>query len=466
MGTDLNDQLASSHGRPLIGVPAVSNVMPLSVSVVDGVAGLEKFSPDIDALNAVSSRPNPFLSGKFLLAYAKRAEYGSARSVERLFLIREGNRLIGCFPMLIKPDAQKSGRKSIKNVFRSLVFLGYIDTDQPMIISAPHDQERCAKALIDYLCHRSSDWDLIHLTGQLPSGALRNAAYTVSQWKVRVRDIKVAPYNEIAIAWDDLRAYFRSLSQKMRSNISRQARKLYAAGDVELVHAQGSVAVSAWFDSYCDLDSRSWKDGTEGSIRRNWARTELYRDIAAGNGGFEPSFIGIVLDGVLVAGLILGSNQLAAPNRHGLWCLEMAYDRSLSRLGPGQLLFLLAMGQAIAQRHYHLNFMQNFDHYKHRWGATPITVTDVQIMRQFSARNVLAIFGDLRRRLQRKSALETEAMTLDDSQTDVIDTQKPVLPEQLSRARELTQRALATGGDQMKIVDREGARRALPFDIG
>jgi Acetyltransferase (GNAT) domain len=442
--------------------------MQLSVSAIDGVAGLERFAAEIDALNTASERPNPFLSGGFLLAYARRGEYGSSRTVERLFLIREDSRLIGCFPMLMLPDAMQVGNRSIKGMFRSMVFLGYIDTEQPTIISAPQDRDRCAKALIDHLSRHVADWDLIHLVGQLPSSPLYAAAHAASGWNIRVRDIKVAPYNEIPISWSDLGSYFRSLTQKMRSNISRQGRKLYAAGEVRLVHAEGAQGVSAWFDSYCDLDSRSWKDGTAGSIRRHPGRIQLYRDIASGNGGFEPSFIGIVLDGVLVAGLILGSNQLAAPHRHGIWCLEMAYDRSHSKLGPGQLLFLLAMGQAIEQRHRHLNFMQNFDHYKHRWGATPINVADVQFMRRFSARNLLAVLGDVRRWMRRR-AVEPDGSTgpvEDVTSANDTEVHQAVSAEQQHHSRTLVERALATAGSRMQVFDRDAARSCLPFDIG
>lgn len=464
---ETHHQLASTCHAPLNERANTSLLQP-SVFVIDGVAGLEKYAAEIDALNAVSARPNPFLSGAFLLAYARCHEYGSTHSCERLFLIREESRLIGCFPMLIRPDAMQAGSKSIKSMFRSMVFLGFMDTEQPSIISAPQDQDRCAKALIDYLIQHSTDWDLIHLNGQLPGSPLYAAAHAAAGRNIRVRDIQVAPYNEIPISWTDLGSYFRSLSQKMRSNISRQARKLYAAGEVQLIHVEGAQGVSAWFDAYCDLDSRSWKDGTAGSIRRHPGRVQLYRDIAAGQGGFEPSFIGIVLDGILVAGLISGSNQLAAPHRHGIWCLEMAYDRSHHKLGPGQLLFLLAMGQAIAQRHRHLNFMQNFDYYKHRWGATSINVTDVQLIRRFSTRGLLAMLGDVRRwMIQRRAVHEDSSTASTENPTSASDTEiHAISSEQQQRARQLAQRALANAGTNMRVLNRDAARHHLPFDIG
>src|SRR2546429_6431967 len=71
----------------------------LSVSCVNGLAALERFSSMIDRLNLASARPSPFLSSAFLLCYALRNEYYTPGKEERLFLIWEGDRLIGCAPM-------------------------------------------------------------------------------------------------------------------------------------------------------------------------------------------------------------------------------------------------------------------------------------------------------------------------------------------------------------------------------
>src|ERR1700742_3235149 len=71
----------------------------LSVSCVHGLAALERFSSVIDRLNVASAHPNPFLSSAFLLCYALRVEYHTPGREERLFLIWEGDRLIGCAPM-------------------------------------------------------------------------------------------------------------------------------------------------------------------------------------------------------------------------------------------------------------------------------------------------------------------------------------------------------------------------------
>src|SRR5277367_6262061 len=71
----------------------------LSVSRIDGLAALKQFSSVIDRLNLASAQPNPFLSSAFLMCYALHNEYYTPGREERLFLVREGDRVIGCAPM-------------------------------------------------------------------------------------------------------------------------------------------------------------------------------------------------------------------------------------------------------------------------------------------------------------------------------------------------------------------------------
>src|SRR5438094_963951 len=84
---------------------------------------------------------------------------------------------------------------------------------------------------------------------------------------------------------------------------------------------------------------------------------------------------------LLVARLLIGSNESQSPGRHGAWCLEMAYDKSRAELGPGQMLLLTAVGEALGRGDRFLNFLQNFAYYKHRWGAELIDVANVQLIR-------------------------------------------------------------------------------------
>ena len=429
----------------------------LTVVAVKGVAALAHYASEIDRLNLVSARPNPFLSSAFLLCYAAHAEYFPAAADEVLFLIRQGARIVGCAPMR-RSAKDFVALGPLRRLGVRLQFLAPLDTEQPGILAAPEDEQRVAAALIQHICERERGWGMLEFVGQRPGTTLYREMYAAANRSFRARDIQVEPYTEVAVVWNSLGAYFQSLRKKMRSNISRQGRRLFAAGEVELILAEGAAAATAWLDAYCDLDSRSWKGGTDASIARCPRRVRYYREIVAGNAGLDPQFIGVVLDGVLIAGLLTGSNASTGARDHGTWCLEMAYDQSLAQLGPGQLLLLLAVGMAIEKSHRHLNFMQNFAYYKHRWAAEPIHVVNVQLIRRLSLHNVSAVLGAARKKLRAMRRGAHHAGHGEEARHTVTTVNR-------ERARSLTAAALAHGGPGVRRLGREASRSLLPFEI-
>ncbi len=443
--------------------------MDLVVSRVDGVRALERCAVDIDRLNAASQRPSAFASAAFLNSYALRNEYHAPGTSERLFLVRESGRVIGCAPMRqSREPLSPASLGALRLSGTRLEFLVAADTEQLEFSCAPEDEERVIAALLRHFCERESGWGMLELVGQKPGGALHRAVHAAGRGRFWARDIPVQPFTEVPLAWPDLHTYFRSLTKHMRSNIGRQARRMYQTGKTEIVLAEGAAAVGAWFDAYCELDARSWKSGTGSSISRNARRVRLYREIASGKAGFEPSFVAVLLDDVLVAGLLVGSNGAASPERHGAWCLEMAYDRTRADLGPGQMLLLLAVGEALGRRDSFLNFLQNFAYYKHRWGAELIDVVNVQLIRNLSPHDGRARIGDLRRwwqaRKDAKSGVEAAAGPAQPKDHAESSASASVAVD-LARARRLTAAALASAGSGMRVLDRAAARGYLPFDL-
>ena len=455
-----------------------STVAALSVTVVEGVMALDRHAHQIDRLNLAAARPNPFNSSAFLRTYALRSEFFRPGREERLYLIRSGNRLVGCVPMRLSKETVRLGAGLLHFNRVRLQFLAPIDVEQPGLLCAPEHQQLVAGALVRYLCQHERGWDLLDFVGQRAGSALRQALDAAAGKSFRTRDIAVEPYHEIPIIWTDLHAYFRSLAKKMRSNISRQARRLFAAGEVEIVLAHGPEAVAAWFDAYRDLDGRSWKHGTKSSIEREPRRVRFYREVVSGRAGLDPEFIGIIFDGVLVAGLLTGSNECASPASHGAWCLEMAYDQTQSHLGPGQLLLLLAVGQAIQRGHRFLNFMQNFAYYKHRWGAVPIEVANMQLIRRASLYNAVAGVGEaLKRWRSRADAPAVDAAPESNADAAAVCASEgdgaggdrvsggSVPTIAVERARRLARAALSFDGPGIERLGRAAAKTYLPFEL-
>jgi hypothetical protein len=440
----------------------------LSVTVAHGIAALGTYAAQIDRLNLASARPNAFLSAAFLQCYAQHIEYYTPGKEERLFLVQDGDQLIGCAPMRWSTDNFGAVIGRLGLPVARLGFLAALDTEQPGLLCASGDEERVAAALIRHFCDIERNWGMLEFAGQRPGGTLHRATHAAANGRFRVRDIAVDPFNEISLVWPDVGSYYKSLAKKMRSNISRQARRLFASGEAELILAEGPTAVSAWFEAYCELDSRSWKRGTVSSIQRHPRRVEFYREIVAGRGGLEPSFIGVLLDRVLIAGLIVGDNSAYSPQYNGTWCLEMAYDDTRANLGPGQLLLLLAVAEAIKRGNKFLNMLQMFAYYKHRWRAEPIEVVNVQLIRRFSLHDMRGWLGELKRKFRLRRAQVTTADAANGSDGDSgEDATVPASPAHfdLDRARSLAAAACAGAGARMLKLDRQSASDYLPFPL-
>ncbi len=464
METDNTPLVSDLTPAPAIVAHATARRANLAVTVEHGIGALERYAAQIDRLNRASARPNAFHSSAFFQCFAKYIEYHTPDRDERLVLVHDGEQLIGCAALRSSTDhfGRLLGRSGLW--VARLGFLAAVDIEQPGLLCAPEDEECVAAAVVRHFCTVERNWGMLEFAGQRPGGALHRITHAAAGGQLRARDIAVEPFNEISLAYPDVSDYFKSLSKKMRSNIGRQARRMFAAGEAELILAQGPAATSAWFDAYLELEDRSWKHGTISALQRHPRRVQFYREIVAGRGGLDPSFIGVMLDGVLVAGLIVGDNSDYSPGHSGAWCLEMAYDDARANLGPGQVLLLLAVAEGIRRGNRFLNLLQMFAYYKHRWKAEPLEVVNVQLIRRFSLHGLRATLGDLKRRLRPERAPAPPAAK-DEESTDDAPGAADRAPANLDRARQLAASACASGGSGMLKLNREQARGHLPFPL-
>jgi Acetyltransferase (GNAT) domain len=377
----------------------------LQVERFDGIIGLQTTAIELDAVNEHSAKPSPFATSAFTIAYASNSERDPLGMDVRLFVVRDDAGLaLGWAVFAFRIDelagvpeavtqrsaglgkllalAAKGARAS------RLELMTTSDVDRPGIVARIGYEDAVAEAMLAHLIERELDWTLLEWRAQERGSPLWEAAFARANPFLRVRDVELDPYSEVHLQWPDVDAYFRALSKRMRSNVSRQARKLYASGRVELVLVNGSEATAAFFDAYGDLETRSWKHHSEAAMGRHPLRLKFYSRIVSGEAGIEPSLVGIALDGVLIAALING--------RFGdrMWSMEMAFDESLDALGPGQLLLLLAVMDGLGKRCKSLNFFQMHGYFKRRWLANELPVANVQILRRPSLHDMKGLTGD------------------------------------------------------------------------
>jgi hypothetical protein len=487
----------------------------LEVSRYDGLHALADVSETLDAVNNASSKPSPFASSAFLRALMAHSENESAEMHPMVLIVREGDEVRGWGAFTWRAEslvahqvpslAARHGKAAtvLKAVLQAPVLAPLIapvltpkridllassDADRPTITAVAGYETAVSNAIVSFLVEQVGGWQMIECRTQEPGTPLHTAAHRSSSWRVRVRDIPLVPYTEVALRssdtpevmrWKDTGEYFSALSKRMRSNVSRQTRNLFAAGDVELIHATTPQATSALFDSYLDLEKRSWKANTDAGVERHPERVAFMREMVAGRAGLSPSMVGVLLDGELIAGLYNG----AFGDR--MWCQEMAFDEHYAHLGPGQLLLLLTIGDAISRRCRSVNFFQLHGYFKKRWLADEIAVVNVQMLRRPGPYDAKGVLGDVRRSIRAKgagSAMRGEGDGAVD-RSGPTDDQSEKAPGKLevgfnplkrevlaarrslhaAASRDLIQTALPLAGAGVEVLSKADAGRVIPF---
>jgi hypothetical protein len=388
----------------------------------DGIKALHALAEELDMVNNSSAQPSPFATSAFTINFASFSERDPDGMDVRLFVVRnlEGNAVgwavfafridsvVGSIRSITAPlvrsmqhvgvtakCSQHIGKLSSKTDFLTrspgsprLELMTTNDVDRPGIVATKGFETVVANAIVSHLVRVERDWTLLEWRAQEPGNPIWLAARELTNPFLRVRDVPLDPYSEVTLDWADASGYFRSLSKRMRSNVSRQARRLYASGEIGIFLADGPAATSALFGAYADLESRSWKYQGPAAMGRHPLRKEFYSHIVSGQAGVVPSMIGITRNGVLIAALING--------RFGdrMWSMEMAFDESCSDLGPGQLLLLLAVMDGLEKRCVSLNMFQLHGYFKRRWLAREIEVVNVQLIRRPSLHDLRGLAGD------------------------------------------------------------------------
>ena len=340
------------------------------------------------AVASCAERPLPAADPDFLRSYAAHFEYSSQPLVPEIIVVERRGEPIGYL-------ATRSGHHRVGPGVgvRERTLLVTHDHDRVNLVAGPADEVVVANAVVEeLLCgSRPTALDVAGLTVGSPlHRALHERASGLPLWTSY--DIDLPSFCSVPVRWESVESYFRALSKTMRSNVSRQTRRLFAAGEVELLRADGVEETAPLLAAYLDLEQRSWKHAGHAGILRSPKRTAFFDDIVSGRAAYTPSMVGVVLDGVLIAGLLLGRYG------KGMWALETAYDDRHRDLGAGQVLLLLAMSEAIAAGADTLGYLQHFAYFKKRWLAEEVDVVSTRVVRRGSPIHVRHLVAEFDRR--------------------------------------------------------------------
>jgi CelD/BcsL family acetyltransferase involved in cellulose biosynthesis len=335
-------------------------------------------------LNECSPRPSPFFTPEYIQTYLTHNERHSRNQVDAFVLLArspKSREIVAALPL------KRVWDRSQIVPFRRIEFLVGTEIDLPPLLAAPDEQLPAARAMLRALArllHRASLVELIHQPSHSPLYQAKDAAR--APW-ADVRHSKGMPISSIRPQHADLSAYFRSLSHKMRSNVSRLARRLFSQGPLTYLTASTPDATGDLLEVYFDVEDRSWKLGTDASLRRHPVRVEMYRQLLR-----KPSKVRYHID-VLLLNEVPIAAQVSMQFHRTLFAMETCYDESYSDYGPGNLMLLLAVHRALELRADEISLHGHFEYYKHRWLAETLETSDIRIMRKGSVPHVRAVAG-------------------------------------------------------------------------
>lgn len=378
-------------------------------SSLDEVASIQE---ELNALNRVSARPDPFSTFEFFQNYAQHDEDFLPGNALRLWFLAAflDGRLVGYLPL-----KQVSRRTMAWRTVKLDCFITH-DTDRPHLVARREHLLPVSVAFYAYLLGRKREWSFLEFQQQDGSSPLFPPPTVVNLKSHWSREWPSMENGTIHIRWGTLIDYYNALSKKFRSNVSRQMRSLLAAGEVAWLSSSDPSVTPALFELYCSIEPHSWKSQADATIGRHPERIEYVRGLLGAQQPMRISIQILLLDGTPVAGLINGSFM------NGLYALHIVYDNRLQQLAPGSAMLLMGMRQAIEGRYAFYNLLSGFGYYKVRWLAEITQTRSAQIYRVGKLMFWRRVFGDWRRWIF-SSSTKKAALTFNPARREVVENE-------------------------------------------
>lgn len=372
----------------------------IEVRCFGSLAEVASLRDEINALNLASMRPDPFSTFEFFENFLLHDEHASSHREQRLWFLCAftAGQLIGYLPL------RQTTRKALGLRTSTLSCLVTHDTDRPHAVSRPEQLTQVSEAFYAYLLGRKREWSFLEFQQQDDSSSLFPPPAAVSLKGYWVRQWPSMENGTIHIRWQTLREYFKALSQKSRSNVSRQMRSLLAAGDVAWLSSSDPAITPALFELYRGIERYSWKSRANANIGRHPERVEYVKGLLDARQPMRITIQILLLDNVPIAGIISGTFM------NGLYLLHNVHDDRLSYAAPGSAMLLMAMRQAIEGGYAFVNLLSGFGYYKTRWLAEITETRIAQIYRLGRPMFWSRVIGDLKRRAERVKSTQTPVL--------------------------------------------------------
>lgn len=375
--------------QPVAARPAESG---LSLSCFHSFAEAGPWREALDAINLASPRPDPFSTLAFLEHFHEHDEFfPGGHGFELWFLVVfRGGTPIGYLPL-------KYTEERVLGLEASKVsFLVLHDTDRPHLVARAEDAGDVARTCFRWLAERGGDWSLLEFHQQDAGSPLSTLPPELPRSRYRMAHWECHENSTLRLRWPDLAAYYADLSPNLRSTLARQSRRLSELGNAEVVSSRDPACLPTLFDLYLEVEARSWKAQAGAGVGRSALREDYIRALLLNPRLLVVDIKILLLDGVAVSGIMTGEFEGKR------YLLQLAYDASLAKWGPGSPMLALCVRDCFLEGSSEFNFLNGFATYKTRWLADVTPTRVLQIYRRGSLPDWRRRAGDLKRLVERE----------------------------------------------------------------
>lgn len=313
-------------------------------------------APDWNALLLKTPEATVFQTYEYQRAWWRH--FGLSRDLF-ILAIRHNQTVIGIAPLQTTPT------RYYGKYFRELGFIGVNwEVDRPKFLFADH-AAICADVTARFLAEHDRYWDLCRLYEQ------REDSLVLTMFQAQMRSYgyltgatkdATAPYLRTDASWD---AFRKSLSRRLRKNLSAAKRKLASLGAVNYLDFSTYPEVMDKLEWYKDIEQRSWKAAAGVGPSKSGIYYRFYADLAeefSKTGQFHLRFI--TLDAIPIAG------TFGLQFNGTFYSLHIAHDREYGKYSLGTLLESLELESCFRGDCQEYDFLGSFLTNKLRWTST------------------------------------------------------------------------------------------------
>jgi CelD/BcsL family acetyltransferase involved in cellulose biosynthesis len=325
----------------------------LKISVITSRAEFHELRQDWNALLENSDQNTIFLRWEWL--YNWWTVYGGAFSRLYIYVIKEGNELVGIAPLFLK-------RKNLLLPFKEACFLGSGSSDYLNFIMVRNREEELYYALLSFM-DRDKSWDMLKLA-DMPSSSkglpLMLSFYRGKRINID-REYNVCPYIDLTSAWEDI---YQLLSSKLKNTIRRKTKSIEKGHKIDFVEVSGDKISEDILREFVWLNRLRLK---EKGIRAPFSDPDFLN--------FHKKIMKAFDEGVVNLCFMKADDKFVAVIYYFHYDRKYYYyqsglDPEWKDFSPGTLLFYHCIKTAYQKGCVEFDFMRGGEEYKSSWTGT------------------------------------------------------------------------------------------------